>query len=421
MVRVRGPLGSITASGWLDKYFYRSYGIVRNPYPIGLLGHIHVPYSNWITGINGFYSIPAFALSPYSRFIAQYYSVKGWAYTMRRTWHGIDCVPIRAPTSNAPSKPDELKGQVVFQEAIELWQSMNQETKDIYKNWRTLDHASGYNKFISWYLKTTPSMPIYWGTLQRSLTDNRTIEQKMVDQDTPEIRYPFNFKQYQLFNMVMHKGPGFPENPTDGQLFYDTSDGNVYYFKTNSWVQLNPSVTYDTLNLFKYRKLNSYHTAPSNSIALAAGTLASGIFYTIPFYTAVEMTLSLIAIYSTNATSRNIRLGIYADNGDCTPGALILDTGDIACARIGLIGKAINQVLAKDTLYWLAFAQSTMTTVHTLTAANSALPINGINPTSPTTFRTYPTQFGAYGALPDPFSLTAYTSEGPAILVKKSA
>ena len=231
MVRIKGPLNHVTARGWLGRYMYQTHGVVKNPYPISFLGKIHIPYP-----------IPAFGLHPYPQFIAQYYSVKGWAYQMRRTWHGLQPVAMRPPDHNLPATPDVLAGQVLLKEAVGIWQGMNQQTKSVYNSWRNPVQASGYNKFISWYLRTTTHMPIYWGTLQRTALDNRTIEDKMVDQDAPTIRYPFNFRQYQLFNMVVHKGAGFPENPVQGQLFYREDEEKLYKFDDPAWAEVGGGV-----------------------------------------------------------------------------------------------------------------------------------------------------------------------------------
>lgn len=250
----------MTARGWLgrDMYHKRQYrsgvwvepkGLVVNPYPIGLLGKIRFPYKIAGTGLKDLkfyffgrernpYHITAFGFRPYPQFIAQYYSARGWAYQMRRTWHGMTATAMHPPDNDPPATPERLAGQVLLKEAVSIWQGMPAAVKDVYNKWRYPEKASGYNRFISWYLRTTIHMPIYWGTLQRSAIDVRSIEDKMVDQDVPTIRYPFNFRQYQLFNMVLHQGPGFPENPVKGQLFYRNDEDTIYKFDDPAWVEV---------------------------------------------------------------------------------------------------------------------------------------------------------------------------------------
>ena len=212
MAKIKAPVYSLMAHGWLNKYFYQRTGVVKNPYPIGLFGR------NLLNPI--------------------YYSIKGWNYEMRRTWHGIQAVAKHGTLPPDPSSPEQLGNWDKFSEAIQTWQLMSQPQKEIYNKLKYPEHTSGYNKFISWYLRSKPTMPVYWGTLQRSADDSRTVEQKMVDQDLPTIRYPFNFRQYQLFNMVLHQGMGFPDSPVEGQLFYNSSDDNIYVFKNGSWSEV---------------------------------------------------------------------------------------------------------------------------------------------------------------------------------------
>jgi len=164
MVKLRGPLNNTEARGWVGRRLYHRHGVVASPYPISFLGKIHIPYP-----------FPAFATNPYSRFIAQYYSVKGWCYQQRRTWHGIQPMAMHPPDHQGPYSPAALAGQVAMSEAVSIWLAMPQTVKDIYNVWRHPVHASGYHRFISWYLLNTPHMPIYWGTLQRALGDPELI------------------------------------------------------------------------------------------------------------------------------------------------------------------------------------------------------------------------------------------------------
>jgi len=155
MVKVRGPLLSISAWGWLGHYTYHSHGLTVCPYPISLLGRIRLWDRVTSLGTVTKYFVPAFGLRPYPGFIFQYYSPKGWCYTRRRTWHGIVPTVIRPPISAQPNTPLQNAYKTRFGDAVRLWQSMTQATKDIYEKWRYPVHASGYNRFISWYLKHT--------------------------------------------------------------------------------------------------------------------------------------------------------------------------------------------------------------------------------------------------------------------------
>jgi hypothetical protein len=165
MIRIKGPLNNTTARGWLGKDMYgkRNYrngvwttpkGLVVNPYPIGLLGHIHVPYSFWDRNIHGMYSIAAFPLNSYKAFISQYYSSRGWCYQMRRTWHGMQPIAMLPPDNDPVRSLDGIAAEIRMGEAVEIWQAMSDVQRNVYNVLKYPPHTSGYNKFISQYIKS---------------------------------------------------------------------------------------------------------------------------------------------------------------------------------------------------------------------------------------------------------------------------
>jgi len=163
---MRGPLLSMTASGWLGRsvYGHRQYRagrwvepkwLVPNPYPIGGVGHIWIPYSNWARQIFGVYHVPTWGLKPYPAFISQYYSPLGWTYEMRRTWHGMSPIPRRSTWATVRQTTKQVTYRNRFADAVEAWQALSAPTKDIYNKMKYPLHSSGYNKFLSMYVKTT--------------------------------------------------------------------------------------------------------------------------------------------------------------------------------------------------------------------------------------------------------------------------
>ncbi len=126
MVKLRGPLFSLSAHGWLGKGVYKRLGLVTEPYPIGLLpDHLQ----NHI-----------------------YYSPKGWCYQRCRTWHGIQPRAIRPPISENKKTEAQLVCQNKFADAISTWQSMNNVTKSYYRGLKYPLKMSGYNRFIRMYM-----------------------------------------------------------------------------------------------------------------------------------------------------------------------------------------------------------------------------------------------------------------------------
>ncbi len=148
MVKIRGPLLAFEARGWFGGYFYQTHFVNPWPYPIALLGRIREPYF-----------MPAWGLRPYASFISQYYSPTGWIYEMRRTWHGMQPTARRAqwPIKQAVARGDPYQNR--FGEAVRIWQGMSQELRNIYNKLKHPPNTSGYNKFITMYIKSTELVP----------------------------------------------------------------------------------------------------------------------------------------------------------------------------------------------------------------------------------------------------------------------
>src|SRR3990167_5877157 len=164
-MRVRGPLLSQAAHGWLGRTTYgkRNYNqsgwieqkwVVSNPYPIALLPFIRVanrlPFFNTTPG----YHVPAFGLRAYPAFISQYYSPLGWVYQERRTWHGMQPTIGRPPIHANTQTIYQIARRNLFSNAIIAWQGFNEATKDIYRKQKYPVHSSGYDRFITMYSKT---------------------------------------------------------------------------------------------------------------------------------------------------------------------------------------------------------------------------------------------------------------------------
>ena len=126
-MRISGPLYSMTAHGWLGSWVYRRHKIVLTPYPFGLF--------------------PRYLMS------ANYYSPLGWTYQMRRTWHGIVWVAERPPIGHNPRTPYQQFYRNVFGSGVKKWQSFPKEIKDIYKRLRYPVKASGYNRWLHYWME----------------------------------------------------------------------------------------------------------------------------------------------------------------------------------------------------------------------------------------------------------------------------
>jgi hypothetical protein len=86
----------------------------------------------------------------------------------------------------------------------------------------------------------------------------------------------------------------------------------------------------------------------------AQRSMVAGTIYAIPFVVSRAITIDRLAIWvkAAGAGGTVARLGIYADDGDCYPGALVVDAGTVAVDAIAIVAATINQSLTKG-LYWL--------------------------------------------------------------------
>lgn len=124
------PGQSIRLRGWLGRYVYARRGVVQNPYPIGMYG----------AGWN----------------ISHYYSSLGWCYQVRRTWHGMQNVVERAYVPTNPRTETQQAWRARFAQGVAAWQAMDQGVKDYYHNLRYPRYASGYNRFLHYFLTGKP-------------------------------------------------------------------------------------------------------------------------------------------------------------------------------------------------------------------------------------------------------------------------
>lgn len=115
----------------------------------------------------------------------------------------------------------------------------------------------------------------------------------------------------------------------------------------------------------------AWFTSPRGGTALAGSALTAARMYAMPFICPKAITLDQIGVYVSTLSTTTARLGIYADNGNCYPGALLLDAGTIDVTATGAKKIAINQALSANTLYWLVI-------VCAATPAIYCIPVAGV-------------------------------------------
>lgn len=159
------------------------------------------------------------------------------------------------------------------------------------------------------------------------------------------------------------------------------------------------------------------------------GTSGTNVIRATPFIVTRTLTLDIIqAEVTTNIVASNFRLGIYADDGNCYPDELLLDTDSLSGAAIAVVPFAINPGLVLvPGLYWLAIVADASITFRAPNAATSGMPnILGRNAAMGINWRQPFWQVAhSYAALPNPFTAGAIVnntaSQIPEIVVRASA
>ncbi|MBT9169471.1 MAG: hypothetical protein DDT19_02831 [Syntrophomonadaceae bacterium] len=171
--------------------------------------------------------------------------------------------------------------------------------------------------------------------------------------------------------------------------------------------------------------LNQWYTSPNTGAALGAGAPTANVLRAIPFIVSKTTTIDQMAISVTTAVAGLARIGIYADNGNNYPGALVVEATSVTQIDTGIAGVRIATgglpVVLQPGLYWLAIVGNAAPTIRTFTVA-SMLPVLGYASTLPTAaslgwFVTF-----TYAALPSTFPAggSVITTGPPAIFVRTS-
>lgn len=172
--------------------------------------------------------------------------------------------------------------------------------------------------------------------------------------------------------------------------------------------------------------LDQWYSAPNTGASLTTGAPTANILRVIPFIVAKTTTIDQMAINVTTAVAGHARVGIYADNGNNYPGALVVEATSVTQIDTGTIGVKIATnglpVTLQPGLYWLAIVGNAAPTIRSF-GVGSMLPVLGYASTLPTS-----AQFGwlvafTYAALPNPFTLGGSAIAAvpiPAIFVRTS-
>ncbi len=145
------------------------------------------------------------------------------------------------------------------------------------------------------------------------------------------------------------------------------------------------------LDVHGYRRVGTtenrwYIAGLVNGTALTTVAFVANRLYAYPFIASVPTTINDIGVnVSTAVASSLVRLGVYNDNGNLYPNALLVDAGTVSSAAIAFVSVAISGTLKlRPGLYWLVAVSGHAPTVRA-PALGSSIPILGTDNVAGTT------------------------------------
>lgn len=156
--------------------------------------------------------------------------------------------------------------------------------------------------------------------------------------------------------------------------------------------------------------LNAWYTSAINNTAMTTGAGTVNVLRAIPYIVSKTTTVDQMAINVTTVGAGgtgNARVGIYADNGNNYPGALVVDAGAAVTTSTGVKTFTTGLPVTLDPgLYWLAYVHDNATTAPTMRAlaVGSIPPVLGTGSTLPLTPSLGWSVAFTYAALPATFT-----------------
>ena len=164
-----------------------------------------------------------------------------------------------------------------------------------------------------------------------------------------------------------------------GYLIYNSTTGQVEEYNGSTWRSVGQAVLTThaavldahTKNIWELMRTGEYYLSPlitsrssSSSVLTAANQL-----YAMPFPIARATTWDRIAFYVNAQAGQKVRLGIYNNGTNLTPGTLLLDAGEVTLSGTGQQEITISQALVKG-LYWVALVSDGTPTLNDYNAVS---------------------------------------------------
>lgn len=247
---------------------------------------------------------------------------------------------------------------------------------------------------------------IYEGTIRNWLEDPEPVIKR-----DGQVVSPSEYTVYPAYGVVVFNQQQPPNAQITADFSYVAGQSEVV-----NWLLLNAAYAFQRVGLWR---TNNVGAAASSALSTAADALD-----VYPFPVPYTMSFDRIGVNvaTAGAAGAKARLGIYADNGQVYPGALVLDAGEVALDSTGAKSITINVTLQPG-LYWLARIQNSVGTMPQIYGMDSAAVLSlGIDDSLSGRPATGFRASVAYGPLPDPFPEGASLRFGtqPSVWLRRS-
>lgn len=208
----------------------------------------------------------------------------------------------------------------------------------------------------------------------------------------------------------------FATAPPNGTLVVDSTTLHLWIRVGGAWVDLTATLP---TKPSAFMRSGVYYTAPGIS---GTATFANGNARAIPLWVPRSLSVDRIGIEvvtTPGSVGALIRLGIYSDDGNGFPGAVLLDAGTVDPTSTGVKELTINQALTPG-LYWLtAVVQGAPVTTPVMrTTTSGQLQVGGESGTTISATNAAYQKTGVTGALPAWGSTVLLGASAPRVFVR---
>lgn len=159
--------------------------------------------------------------------------------------------------------------------------------------------------------------------------------------------------------------------------------------------------------------------------SFSSDLMGVNVFRAHPIPIFITRTIDIIQTEVTTLVGgSNLRLGIYSDNGSCYPGELVLDSGGLSGASLGVVSASVSVQLTPG-LYWLTTLGDANVQLRTWNSGNLPLIMGQIATMGAIMRMAFYTIAQTFGPLPSTFpagaTINTSSSNAAQVLLRFSA